>query len=216
MSGKKKTIFNGEVINEAQKMSKEWSFAWSFGAHLLRVGINFEEYHLVIDSLPFMSFSRRDPYLAAQLEATKRDSMRSLKSDEERRFERLGYAGPAGGGGGGGGGGSRSRAAERRRSSSASINGAGSRRASSTGRGGRDANGSLGPRRLSDDGTASNRSGSVDRRAERRRSSPVTRAVSTSRMRVGDTGDGGGWGWRALGGDRRGAGGGGGEGGGGR
>lgn len=54
MSGKKKTIFNGEVINEAQKMTKEWSFAWSFGAHLLRVGINFEEYHLVIDSLPFM------------------------------------------------------------------------------------------------------------------------------------------------------------------
>lgn len=53
MSGKKKTIFNGEVINEAQKVSKEWVFAWSFGAHLLRVGINFEEYGLVIDGIPF-------------------------------------------------------------------------------------------------------------------------------------------------------------------
>lgn len=53
MSGKKKTIFNGELINEAQKVSKEWVFAWSFGAHLLRVGINFEEYGLVIDGIPF-------------------------------------------------------------------------------------------------------------------------------------------------------------------
>lgn len=53
MSGKKKTFFNGEMINEAQKVSKEWSFAWSFGAHLLRVGINFEEYALVIDGIPF-------------------------------------------------------------------------------------------------------------------------------------------------------------------
>eukprot|EP00904_Undaria_pinnatifida_P001525 jgi/Undpi1/11373/HiC_scaffold_30.g13670.m1 len=184
MSGKKKTIFNGEVINEAQKMTKEWSFAWSFGAHLLRVGINFEEYHLVIDSLPFMSFSRRDPYLAAQLEATKRDSMKSLKSDEERRFERLGYAGP-GGGSGGGGAGNRSRTGERKRSSLTSANSAGSRRASSTGRG-RDSDRSLGPRRLSDDGTASNRSGSADRRAGRRASD---RASSTSRMRVGIGGE---------------------------
>lgn len=53
MSGKKKTFFNGEMINEAQKVAKEWSFAWSFGAHLLRVGINFEEYGLVIDGIPF-------------------------------------------------------------------------------------------------------------------------------------------------------------------
>lgn len=53
MSGKKKTIFDGELINEAQKVSKEWVFAWSFGAHLLRVGINFEEYGLVIDGIPF-------------------------------------------------------------------------------------------------------------------------------------------------------------------
>lgn len=41
------------MINEAQKVAKEWSFAWSFGAHLLRVGINFEEYNLVIDGIPF-------------------------------------------------------------------------------------------------------------------------------------------------------------------
>lgn len=53
MSGKKRTIFDGEVINEAQKVTKEWVFAWSFGAHLLRVGINFEEYGLVIDGIPF-------------------------------------------------------------------------------------------------------------------------------------------------------------------
>lgn len=37
------------------------------------------------------SFNRRDPYMAAQLEATKRDSMKSLQSDEQRRFDRLGY-----------------------------------------------------------------------------------------------------------------------------
>lgn len=53
MSGKKKTLFNGECINEAQKVAKEWSFAWSHGAHLLRVGINFEEYSLVIDGIAF-------------------------------------------------------------------------------------------------------------------------------------------------------------------
>lgn len=53
MTGKKKTFFNGEMINEAQKVTKEWAFAWSFGAHLMRVGINFEEYSLVIDGVPF-------------------------------------------------------------------------------------------------------------------------------------------------------------------
>ena len=53
MSGKKKTFFNGELINEAQQVAKEWSHAWSFGAHLMRVGINFDEYGLVIDGIPF-------------------------------------------------------------------------------------------------------------------------------------------------------------------
>lgn len=74
---------------------------------------------VLIASCAYNSFSRRDPYLAAQLEATKRDSMRSLKTDEQRRFERLGYDS---------GGGSRSRTTERKRPSAGST---GSRRSSS-------------------------------------------------------------------------------------
>ena len=63
MSGKKKTLFNGELINEAQKVSTEWSFAWSYGAHLLRVGINFDEYSLVIDGIPFSRQAMLSPLL---------------------------------------------------------------------------------------------------------------------------------------------------------
>eukprot|EP00752_Nemacystus_decipiens_P016286 g14565.t1 len=183
MSGKKKTIFDGELINEAQKVSKEWVFAWSFGAHLLRVGINFEEYGLVIDGIPFRNFSRRDPYLAAQLEATKRDSMRSLQTDEKRRFDRLGYSSGDGGGGGGSGGRrgsgdsggrSRSRTAERSRggggSSAASSKEDSQRRATSNGRSSLDRGG----------GGASRRSGSVDGR----RSSPPAGPSSTRRMQA--------------------------------
>lgn len=66
MSGKKKTLFNGELINEAQKVSAEWSFAWSYGAHLLRVGINFDEYSLVIDGIPF---SRQEMFNTLQGES---------------------------------------------------------------------------------------------------------------------------------------------------
>ncbi|CAM9495271.1 unnamed protein product, partial [Scytosiphon promiscuus] len=185
MSGKKRTIFDGEVINEAQKVTKEWVFAWSYGAHLLRVGINFEEYGLVIDGIPFRNFSRRDPYLAAQLEATKRDSMRSLQADEKRRFDRLGYAG--------GGGGGRSRAAERGRDNDGGGGGASSsrdassqRRASSNGRGthSRDGGGGGGGgyRRESGDSgraaSANRRSGSVE---GRRRSSPAPARSSSGR-----------------------------------
>ncbi|CAM9167355.1 unnamed protein product, partial [Sphacelaria rigidula] len=132
MSGKKRTFFDGECINEAQKVSTEWAFAWSSGAHLLRVGINFEEYSLVIDGIPFKNFARRDPYLAAQLEATKRDSMRSLHVDEQRRFERLGYSGK--GGGGGNDSVARSRTAERRRPSRTSSAGSTVSRSSSVSR----------------------------------------------------------------------------------
>ncbi|CAN0215777.1 unnamed protein product, partial [Ectocarpus sp. 12 AP-2014] len=190
MSGKKKTIFNGELINEAQKVSKEWVFAWSFGAHLLRVGINFEEYGLVIDGIPFKNFSRRDPYLAAQLEATKRDSMRSLQTDEKRRFDRLGYGGESGGGGG------RSRAAERRgggNSNSSGRDGGGSgslRRASSNGRGSydRDHEGGGGGRqrrRESEEERArsdTRRSSSIEGR--RRSSPPAHHSSSTRRMQA--------------------------------
>ncbi|CAM9938659.1 unnamed protein product, partial [Ectocarpus fasciculatus] len=190
MSGKKKTIFNGELINEAQKVSKEWVFAWSFDAHLLRVGINFEEYGLVIDGIPFKNFSRRDPYLAAQLEATKRDSMRSLQTDEKRRFDRLGYGGESGGGGGG------SRAAERRGSgisNSSSRDGGGSgslRRASSNGRGGgfdrnQEGGGGRQRRRESEEErarSATRRSSSIEGR--RRSSPPARRSSSTRRMQA--------------------------------
>eukprot|EP00903_Cladosiphon_okamuranus_P010875 g10272.t1 len=189
MSGKKKTIFNGELINEAQKVSKEWVFAWSFGAHLLRVGINFEEYGLVIDGIPFRNFSRRDPYLAAQLEATKRDSMRSLQSDEKRRFDRLGYSSGDGGAGAGtsrssGDSGGRSRAAERSREDS-------QRRPSSNWGSsyGREARGGG-----SSGGGGSRRSGST----EGRRSSPPTRSSSTRRMQAPPSASGPG-----QGGDRR-------------
>lgn len=51
-----------------------------------------------IAGVTFYSFHRRDPFLAAQLEATKRDSLRSLQTDEQRRFERLGYSGSSGSG----------------------------------------------------------------------------------------------------------------------
>lgn len=134
-----------------------------------------------LTSMKCNSFSRRDPYLAAQLEATKRDSMRSLQTDERRRFDRLGYSsGDLGGGGGGrrssGDSGGRSRAAEGSRGGGggSSSREDSQRRASSNGRSNFDREARGGG------GGGSRRSGS----AEDRRSSPPARSSSTRRMQV--------------------------------
>ncbi|CAM9814563.1 unnamed protein product [Choristocarpus tenellus] len=63
MSGKKKLFFNGEMIHETQKVSKEWNFSWPSGLHLVRVEINFEEYNLIIDGIPFRRLDQRPPLI---------------------------------------------------------------------------------------------------------------------------------------------------------
>lgn len=114
----------------------------------------------LLSSCTFNSFSRRDPYLAAQLEATKRDSMRSLRSDEQRRFEKLGYDS---------GGAGRSRTTERKRPSAGST---GSRRSSSK------------------ESAPPRRSDSDERRTGDRARPVVTRASSARQLKVKGEGGG--------------------------
>ena len=90
--------------------------------------------------------------------------MRSLKTDEERRFEKMGYAGGRGNG--------RSRTVERKRPSGGSTGSAGS----------------TGSRRGSSKDASRRRSGSEDRRNGKMRSSPPARSASTRNFKVGGGG----------------------------